>query len=113
MLYVDPGREFMGAVTKQMEKHKTYIRCRRAEIHHDQAIAGRFNCTLAERLFRHQYAVEMRFPEGQRSTAWVKKLPEVFSALNEVTSLIGKKPAAAIKEKAVYATPYFRPVLRK
>ena len=25
MLQVDPGREFMGGVTKEMEKHKTYI----------------------------------------------------------------------------------------
>ena len=114
MLQVDPGREFMGAVTKEMEKHKTYIRRGRVDIHRDQAIVERFNRTLAERLFGHQYAVEMRLPEGQRSTAWVKRLPEVVSALNnEVTSLIGKKPAVAIKEKAVYArpsTPYSRPV---
>ena len=51
---------------------------------------------------------------GQRSTEWVKRLPEVVSALNnEVTRLIGKKPAEAIKEKSVYskpATPYSRPV---
>jgi len=43
----------------------------------------------------------------------VKRLSEVVSALNEVTSLIGKKPIVAIKEKAVYArpsTPYSRPV---
>ena len=56
----------------------------------------------------------MRMPEGQRSTAWVKRLPEVVAALNnEVTSLIGQKPAVAIKEKNVYAkpsTPYLRPV---
>ena len=69
MLQVDPGREFMGAVTQEMEKHKTYIRRRRVDIHRDQAIVERFNCTLAERLFGHQYAVEMRLPEGQRSTA--------------------------------------------
>ena len=104
MLQVDPGREFMGAVTKEMEKHKTYIRRGRAEIHRDQAIVERFNHTLAERLFRHQYAVEMRLPEGQRSTAWVKRLPEVVSALNnEETRLTGKKPAIAIKDKAVYS----------
>ena len=52
-------------------------------------------------------------PSG-RSTAWVKRLPEVVSALNnEVTRLIGKKPADAIREKAVSskpATPYMRPV---
>ena len=104
----------MGAVTKEMEKHKTYIRRGHIDIHCDQAIVERFNRTLAERLFGHQYAEEMRLPEGQRSTARVKRLPEVVSALNnEVTSFIGKKPAVAIKEKAVYArpsTPYSRPV---
>ena len=56
----------------------------------------------------------MRLPEGQRSTAWVKMLPDVFSALNnEETRLTGKKPTVAIKEKAVYArasTSYSRPV---
>ena len=50
----------------------------------------------------------------KRSTEWVKRLPEVVSALNnEVTRLIGKKPAEAIKEKSVYSkpsTPYSRPV---
>ena len=114
LLQVDPGREFMGAVTKEMENHKTYIRRGRVDIHRDQAIVERFNRTLAERLFGHQYAVEMRMTEGQRSTAWVKRLPEVVAALNnEVTRLIGKKPAFAIKEKNVYAqpsTPYLRHV---
>ena len=76
LLQVDPGREFMGAVTKEMGKNKTAIRRGRTEIHRDQAIVERFNHTLAERLFGHQYAVEMRLPEGQRSTAWVKRLPE-------------------------------------
>ena len=114
MLQVDPGREFMGSVSKDMENHKTYIRRGRTEIHRDQAIVERFNRTLAERLFGHQYAVEMLWPEGQRSTAWVKRLPDVVSALNNgVTSLIGKKSAVAIKEKAVASKPstkYTRPV---
>ena len=114
MLQVDPGREFMGGVTKEMEKHKTYIRRGRTEIHRHQAIVERFNRTLAERLFGHQYAVEMLLPEGKRSTEWVKRLPDVVSALNnEVTSLIGKKPAVSIKEKAVSSKPstkYNRPV---
>ena len=104
----------MGAVTKEMEKNKTAIRRRRTEIHRDQAIVERFNRTLAERLFWHQYAVEIPLTEGQRSTTWVKRLPEVVSALNnEVTSLIGKKSTEAIKEKAVYSKPsskYTRPV---
>ena len=44
----------------------------------------------------------------------MKRLPDVVGALNnEVTSLIGKKPAVPIKEKAVYSKPstkYNRPV---
>ena len=68
MLQVDPGREFIGGVTKEMEKHRTYIRRGRTEIHRDQAIVERFNSTLAQRLFGHQYAVEMLLPEGKRST---------------------------------------------
>jgi len=59
----------------------------------------------------------MLLPEGQRSTAWVKRLSEVISALNnEETRLTGKKPAVAIKEKAVYSkssTPYLRSVGEK
>ena len=113
MLQVDPGREFMGAVTKAMSEHNVTIRRGRPNIHRDQAIVERFNRTLAEKLFGYQYAVEMNIPSG-RSTAWVKRLPEVVSALNnEVTRLIGKKPAVAIREKAVSskpATTYMRPV---
>ena len=37
MLQVDPGREFMGSVTKEMKNHKTYIRSGCTEIHRDQA----------------------------------------------------------------------------
>jgi len=114
MLQVDPGREFMRSVTKEMENHKTYIRRGRTEIHRDQAIVERFNRTLAERLFGYQYAVEMLLPEGKRSTAWVKRLPDVVKALNnEVTRLTGKKPSVAVKEKSIVAKPstrYSRPV---
>ena len=103
----------MGAVTKVMSEHKTVIRRGRPNIHRDQAIVERFNRTLAERLFGYQYAVEMNMSTG-RSTASVKRLPEVVSALNnEVTRFIGKKPAVAIRERAVaskLATPYMRPV---
>ena len=98
-----------------MKNNKTSIRRGRTEIHRDQAIVERFNRTLAKRLFGYQYAVEMNIKNSyQRSTEWVKRLPEVDSALNnEVTRLIGKKPAQAIKEKSIYSkpsTPYCRPV---
>ena len=96
-------------MTKIMGEHNVTIRRGRPNIHRDQGIVERFNRTLAERLFGHQYAVEMNMPSG-RSTAWVKRLPEVVSA---ITRLLGKKPADAIRKKAVFskpATPYMRPV---
>ena len=65
MLQVNAGREFMGAVTKEMENHKTYIRRGRVVIHRDQAVVERFNHTLAERLFGHQYAVERHHLHSQ------------------------------------------------
>ena len=110
ILQVDPGREFMGAVTKTMSEHNVTIRRGRTNIHRDQAIVERFNRTLAEKLFSFQYAVEMNLPSG-RSTAWVKRLPEVVSSLNnEVTRLIGKKPAVAIRDTR-YACSHFSTTL--
>ena len=56
----------------------------------------------------------MHLPSGERSTAWLKRLPEVVSALNnEVTSLTGMKPVDAIEKQAVFSKPsskYSRPV---
>ena len=78
LLQVDPGHEFMGAVTKVMENNKTAIRRGRTEIHRDQAIVERFNRTLAERLFEYQYAVEIKMKNSdKRLTEWVKRLPAV------------------------------------
>ena len=60
--------------------------------------------------------MEMHLPEGQRSTAWVKHLPEVVAALNnEETSLTGKKICRGYKRKirfcqTVPSKPYRRPV---
>ena len=102
LLQVDPGREFMGFVSKLLAKHSVQIRRGRVDIHRDQGIVERFNRTLAERLFGHQYAQERRLPSGERSTEWVKRLPSVVTALNgEVTRLTGKKPSDAIKAKTL------------
>ena len=70
----------MGSVTKEMESHKTAIRRGCTEIHRNQAIVERFNSTLPKRLFGNQYAMEMLLASGQRSTAWVKGLPDVIEA---------------------------------
>jgi hypothetical protein len=106
LLMVDPGREFMGQVSVVLSKHEVHVRRGRVEVHRDQGIVERFNRTLAERLFSHQYAREMKLPEGQRSTEWVARLPAVVAALNnEPTRLTGKKPMDAIKLQRVTARP--------
>lgn len=106
LLQVDPGREFMGSVSQLLAKHDVAVRRGRVDIHRDQGIVERWNRTLAERLFGHQYAQEMRLPGGQRSTEWVTRLPAVVKALNdEVTRLTGKKPSAAIRVKTVAQNP--------
>ena len=96
----------MCAVSQLLAKHSVQVRRGRVDIYRDQGIVERWNRTLAERLFGHQYAQEMRLPLGQRSTEWVARLPSVVAALNgEVTRLTGKKPSDAIKAKTVAQKP--------
>ena len=102
LLQVDPGREFTGSVSQLLAKHSVQVRRGWVDIHRDQGIVECLNRTLAERLFGHQYAQEMRLPSGERSTEWVKRLPSVVAALNgEVTRLTDKKPSDAIKAKTL------------
>ena len=113
LLQVDPGREFMGAANQMLAKHGVQVRRGRVDVHRDQGIVERFNRTLAERLFGHQYAQEMLFEQrlpgghaGKRSTEWVARLSAVIAALNnEVTRLTDKKPADAIKAARVSQKP--------
>ena len=109
LLQVDPGREFMGAVNQLLAKHGVQVRRGRVDVHRDQGIVERFNRTLAERLFGHQYAQEMSFRQrgsSERSTEWVARLPAVVAALNnEVTRLTDKRPADAIVAARVSQRP--------
>ena len=105
VIKVDPGKEFMGKVNELMQNHNVTIQRGEVGNHRAQAIVERFNRTLAERLFGHQYAQEM-LKQSERSTEWVKRLPAVISALNnEVTRLTKLKPVLAIKMKSVPQTP--------
>ena len=114
VLQVDPGRECMGSVSQLLAKHRVSVWRRQPDLHRDQAIVERWNRTLAERLFGHQYAVEFCLPKGERLTEWVKHLPAVVVTLNgEVIRLTGRKPKDAIKAKSVVQKPSFpgtRPV---
>ena len=111
VLMVDPGREFMGSVSKLMEKQKVKMQRGQSGNHRSQAFVERANKSLSERLFSHQYAQEM-VTDG-RSREWVKRLPLVLKAMNsEPTRLIGKEPSGAIGEERVTVkkVEYKRPV---
>ena len=90
----------MSVVSQPLVKHNVEVKRWRVDIHRDEAIVNRFDRPLAERLFGHQYAQEMRFPSGTRSVELVKSLPAVVAALNgKVIRLTGKKPSEAVKTK--------------
>ncbi|XP_064617303.1 neural cell adhesion molecule 2-like [Liolophura sinensis] len=96
----------MGAVSHLLAKHDVTVCRGRVDIHREQGKVERFNRTLAERLFGHQYTQEMRIPPEHQSTEWVARLPSVVAALNnETTRLIGKMPKDVIKAKGVPNKP--------
>ena len=88
-----------------MNKQGVTVQRGRGRNHRAQGIVQRFNRTLAERLFSHQYAQEMTNKDA-RSREWVKKLQRVIEALNnKETKLIGLKPKDAIKMRSVKQNP--------
>ena len=107
-IMVDPGKEFMGHVTKLMERHNVKIQRSEAGNHRAQAFVERANRTLGERLFSHQYAQELKEQSSdERSRVWVKRLPAVMKALNsEVIRITGKEPDKALGLKEVEIQPY-------
>lgn len=66
-LVVDQGTEFMGAVSKLMNKNNVKVQRSVAKNHRAQAIVERVNRTLAEKLYSHQYAQEMLLLTEERS----------------------------------------------
>ena len=99
-LMVDPGKEFMGEVSKLMNYHNVKIQRSEAGNHRAQAFVERANRTLSEKLFSHQYAQEMI--SDDRSRVWVKRLPDIIKTLNNTpTRITGKEPDDAIKQKEV------------
>jgi len=100
LLQVDPGKEFFGDVVKLLNKNNVKIRRGIPDVHRQQALVERFNRTLAQRLFSHQYYQEL-LSDG-RSREWVKRLPDVIKALNsEKTRLIGREPIESIMDNRV------------
>ena len=99
-LMVDPGKEFMGEVSKLMNYHNVKIQRSEAGNHRAQAFVERANRTLSEKLFSHQYAQEMI--SDTRSRVWVKRLPDILKTLNNTpTRITGKEPVKVIKQKEV------------
>lgn len=82
---VDPGREFMGAVTKEMETFTVGAqRFNGTRQSSKDSTAPLLNaCSGTSKLSK------LLLPEGQRSSEWLVRLAAVVSALNgEVTRLI-------------------------
>ena len=70
----------------------------------------RFNRTLADRLFSHQYHKELEDP-SKSNREWVSRLQNVVSALNnERTRLIEMKPIDAIRQTFLVKQGFSQPV---
>ena len=80
-LIVDNQKEFYRDTTKLMEKHDVIIQRGDPSQHRSQGIVERFNRTLADRLFTHQYNKELE-DLSKSNREWVSRLQNVVSTLN-------------------------------
>ena len=111
-MQLDASTEFKGDFHKLFRAKNVELITSVPGVYRSQGIVQRFNRTLAERLFGHQYAQEILNPQ-ERIVQWVERLPRVVKALNEeTTTLIQTEdggniaPARAIKLLRVKQPPH-------
>jgi len=87
LLQCDGGSEFKKSVSQLMQEHGVVIRVIGAYSHRGLALVERFNKTLAEMLYKIQYAVESISKNPKLIREWIKYLPEVIDYLNNCDRL--------------------------
>ena len=75
---VDHGREFMGGAWEFLSKHDVKISHGYVNLHRDQGIVEFFNRTLAEILFLHQYADEIKLCQIRDQLKGWKDYPQLY-----------------------------------
>ncbi|CAG8704977.1 564_t:CDS:2 [Cetraspora pellucida] len=78
-----------------MEAHNVTIRVIGAYSHCGLALVERFNKTLAEMLYKIQYAVESISKNSKLIREWVKYLPEVIDYLNNYLTCLIRAPGSS------------------
>ena len=109
VLQVDRGNEFKGEVKKLMKKHG--VRIRVVYTSRTQGIVECFNKNSSKKAFDSQYARELNTKDVCKD--WVEGLEKrLISMNNEITRILGMKPADAIKLRKTpkIEVKYKRPV---
>ena len=100
LLQVEPGREFMGAVSQLLAKHgvKVVLTSTGTKASRSAGTGPWLSGSLDTSMFKRCASLRVR------STEWVARLPSV-AMKSEVTRLTGKKPSDAIKAKTMAQKP--------